>query len=73
MIMADQLRAACPLRLVRGDECGGVNFKRCRGRIGDIGAGLRRVDALRRSEQQPAHLNIGRFCGVSADRGDGFA
>ena len=73
MIMADQLRPPCPLRLVRGDECGGVNFKHCRGRIGYIGAGLRRADAIRRSEQKPAHLNIGRLCGVRADRGDGFA
>ena len=31
-----------------GDERGGVNFKHRRGRIGYIGAGLRRVDAIRR-------------------------
>ena len=48
MIMADQLRAPCPLRLVCGDEHGGVNFKHRRGRIGYIGAGLHRVDAIRR-------------------------
>ena len=73
MIMADQLRPPCPLRLVCGDERGGVDFKHRRGRIGDIGAGLRCVDAIRRAEQQPAHLNIGRLCGVIADRSDGFA
>lgn len=59
MIMTDNRRASTTRGAVRGDERGGIDFKRARRIRRHIGARARFRHMIFDAEQQPAHLARG--------------